>query len=118
MGAALVAGLLSAGWAEAADIVVVEPVGARRDELAAAHPGLGVAGEVSGPLEGAVVAVKPGDVEAGVTVGQLLPPRLGDLDDRQLTGLGPSRVEEAAQQGLPHPAATHHRKSCRHGHEG
>jgi pyrroline-5-carboxylate reductase len=59
-----VSGLLSGGWSDAADIVVVEPVGTRRDELAAAHPGLGVAAEVSGSVEGAVVAVKPGDVEA------------------------------------------------------
>jgi pyrroline-5-carboxylate reductase len=63
MGAALVAGLLAAGWARAEDLVVVEPVAGRRDELAAAHPGLGVAAHLAGPPDGAVVAVKPGDVE-------------------------------------------------------
>ena len=64
MGAALVAGLLSSGWATAGEIVVVEPVAGRRDELEAAHPGLGVAAEVPAGAEGAVIAVKPGDVEA------------------------------------------------------
>jgi pyrroline-5-carboxylate reductase len=63
MGAALVAGLLAAGWAPAEDLLVVEPVAGRRDELAAAHPGLGVAADLAGPPDGAVVAVKPGDVE-------------------------------------------------------
>lgn len=64
MGAALVAGLLSSGWARAEDVLVVEPVAGRRHELAAAHPGLGVAAELAPGAEGAVVAVKPGDVEA------------------------------------------------------
>ena len=64
MGTALVSGLLSAGWAEAEEVLVVEPVAARRDELAATHPGLGVAEDLSRATpEGAVVAVKPGDVE-------------------------------------------------------
>lgn len=64
MGAALVSGLLSAGWAEAGQVLVVEPVAGRRDELSAAHPGLGVAADLGGGAEGGVVAVKPGDVEA------------------------------------------------------
>ncbi|MDQ4070006.1 MAG: pyrroline-5-carboxylate reductase [Actinomycetota bacterium] len=64
MGAALVAGLLSARWARPEDVMVIEPVAARRDELATAHPGLGVAAEVDRGAEGAVIAVKPGDVEA------------------------------------------------------
>ena len=64
MGAALVAGLLAARWARADDLLVVEPVAARREELAAAHPGLALAAEVDRAAEGAVVAVKPGDVEA------------------------------------------------------
>ncbi|MGI8982994.1 MAG: pyrroline-5-carboxylate reductase [Acidimicrobiales bacterium] len=64
MGEALVAGLLSSGWAQAAELVVVEPVAARREELAARHPGLGLAAELGAGAEGAVVAVKPGDVEA------------------------------------------------------
>lgn len=63
MGEALVAGLLAAGWGGAADIAVVEKVEARRRELAGRFPGLVVAAEV-GPAAGAVVAVKPDDVEA------------------------------------------------------
>jgi len=64
MGAALVAGLLSSGWAKAEEILVVEPVAGRREELAAAYPGLGVAEQVRAGVGGAVVAVKPADVEA------------------------------------------------------
>ena len=67
MGAALVSGLLAAGWARAEDLLVVEPVADRRAELAASYPGVGVAGELTGPADGAVVAVKPGDVEAACT---------------------------------------------------
>lgn len=64
MGAALVAGLLSAGWAKPEQLLVVEPVAARRDELSATHPGLQVVADLAPDVEGAVVAVKPGDVEA------------------------------------------------------
>lgn len=64
MGSALLAGLLAAGWASAEELLVVEPVAARREELAAAHPGLSVSDGLAGGAEGAVVAVKPGDVEA------------------------------------------------------
>ena len=64
MGAALLAGLLSSGWAKAEELLVVEAMASRRDELAVDHPGLGVAAGVAGRAGGAVVAVKPGDVEA------------------------------------------------------
>lgn len=64
MGAALVAGLLSAGWAEPDELLVVEPVASRRAELTAAHRGLQVAADLSPGAGSAVVAVKPGDVEA------------------------------------------------------
>ena len=64
MGAALVGGLLSAGWATADELAVVEPVAERRTELAATYPGLAVGDEVPAGAQGAVVAVKPGDVEA------------------------------------------------------
>ena len=64
MGAALVAGLVSSGWAGVEELLVVEPVAARRDELAATHPRLEVAGGLAGGAEGAVLAVKPVDVEA------------------------------------------------------
>jgi pyrroline-5-carboxylate reductase len=77
MGAALVSGLLASGWAKAEEMLVVEPVAGRRDELATMHPGLGLAAEV-GEAEGAVVAVKPADVEAacvalaGAGIGRVL----------------------------------------------
>lgn len=65
MGAALVSGLLAGGWASAEELLVVEPVAARRDELTSGFPGLGVAADLDGASpEGAVVAVKPADVEA------------------------------------------------------
>jgi pyrroline-5-carboxylate reductase len=63
MGAALVAGLLSAKWAEPAEIGVAEPLDARRAELATEHPGLVVLGEPA-PAQGAVLAVKPDQAEA------------------------------------------------------
>ena len=63
MGGALVGGLISSGWATAEEIAVVEPVAARRAELSAEHPGLRVVAEPPA-ADGAVLAVKPGDVEA------------------------------------------------------
>jgi len=76
MGEALVAGLVAAGWASGGDIVVVEAIEARRKELAGAHAGLRV---VADPVtaDGAVIAVKPGDVEAAC---------------RQLAAVSPGRV--------------------------
>lgn len=61
MGEALLAGLLRGGWAEPSELAVVEPVAARRDDLAVGFPGVTV---VEAPVasEGAVLAVKPGDV--------------------------------------------------------
>lgn len=62
MGEALIAGLVTAGWNES-DIAVAEPVDARRAELAARWPRLTV---VANPVaaEGALIAVKPADVES------------------------------------------------------
>jgi pyrroline-5-carboxylate reductase len=63
MGSALLGGLVTAGWAEAGALAIVEPVATRRDELAALHPGVQVS-DAMVDAEGAVVAVKPGDVAA------------------------------------------------------
>ncbi len=63
MGAALVAGLLGSGWARAEELLVVEPVAARRDELTAAQPGIRVASDLGPGADGAVLAVKPADAE-------------------------------------------------------
>ena len=62
MGEALVAGLLGSGWGTAADIAVVEKLDGRRKELEERFPGLAVV-DHPGAAEGAVVAVKPDDVE-------------------------------------------------------
>jgi pyrroline-5-carboxylate reductase len=69
MGEALVAGLVSTGWAPPEAIVVVEPDPPRRDELTDRHDSLVVVASVgdalrSAPVGGAVVAVKPAVVEA------------------------------------------------------
>ena len=63
MGEALVAGLLNGGWARPDEMVVVEPVADRRDQLGARFPGLGLSGTAVG-ADGAVLAVKPADAEA------------------------------------------------------
>lgn len=76
MGAALVGGLIEAGWISAPDVTVVEPDGSRRAELVAAHPGLVVVAEPVGGAA-AVLAVKP-QLVAGVA--------------RELAGLGVGRV--------------------------
>jgi pyrroline-5-carboxylate reductase len=74
MGEALVAGLLAASWAPPDEVVIVEALPARRQELAAPpgvagrFPGVVLVGDVAdlagGAAPGAIVAVKPGDVEA------------------------------------------------------
>lgn len=77
MGEALLGGLLAAGWAEPADLAVVEPDGARRAELTARFEGVTVTAE---PIaaDGAVLAVKPHHVTAvaaqlgALGVGRLL----------------------------------------------
>ncbi len=58
MGAALVTGLLAAGWAPIGDLVVSEPDAGQRARLETAHPGLTV---VPGPVEAedVLLAVKP-----------------------------------------------------------
>ena len=62
MGEALVTGLLRSGWADPADVAVVEKLGGRRQELEEAFPGVAVL-DAPPAAEGVVVAVKPGDVE-------------------------------------------------------
>ena len=67
MGEALLAGLLRSGWAAAGDLVVVEPLDGRRDELTQAFPGArilsavepGLLTDTGERLPGAVLAVKP-----------------------------------------------------------
>lgn len=62
MGEALLGGLLDAGWAAPSELCVVERIDERRRELAARYPDVAVIDAV-GASEGAIVAVKPGDVD-------------------------------------------------------
>ena len=106
MGGALVAGLLRAGWARPDELVVVEPVAARRDELAAAHEGLGVAAAPE-PAEGAVVAVKPADVPAACAalaeagVGRVLSIAAGVTLEGLESWLGPGTPVVRAMPNTP-----------------
>ncbi len=63
MGEALLGGLLDARWAEASEIVVVEKVAERRQDLEVLFPGVRVTDSLV-DAEGAVIAVKPNDVAA------------------------------------------------------
>ena len=63
MGEALVGGLLKTGSVPAGDIRVVEPIEARRKELADLLPGVALAASPE-QADGTVIAVKPGDVPA------------------------------------------------------
>jgi pyrroline-5-carboxylate reductase len=63
MGEALLTGLLSAGWAQPEELGVVEKLADRRTDLAKQFPGVAILDEPE-RTEGAVVAVKPNDVES------------------------------------------------------
>jgi pyrroline-5-carboxylate reductase len=67
MGEALGEGLLASGWARPDAVAIVEALPARRAELtggvATRHPGVQITAELSEGIEGAVIAVKPADVE-------------------------------------------------------
>jgi pyrroline-5-carboxylate reductase len=95
MGEALVGGLLAGGWAEPADVVVVEPVADRRDDLAKRHPGLQVSDRPVA-ADGVVIAVKPDQVEA--VCGELA----GERFNRVLSiaaGVPLARLEAALPEG-------------------
>jgi pyrroline-5-carboxylate reductase len=69
MGEALVAGLIRSGWAPPGDLTVVETDPERRRQLAQRQTGVRVVGEVAADQApaGAVIAVKPADVQAACT---------------------------------------------------
>jgi len=62
MGEALLVGLLAAGWARPEELAVVEKLPDQRQRLAERHPDVVVAESVPAS-EGAVIAVKPDDVQ-------------------------------------------------------
>lgn len=68
MGEAIVRGLLSSGWARADEILAVEALPARREELSVRYPGLNV-GENLEPGIDVLLAIKPQDVAAALSVG-------------------------------------------------
>lgn len=63
MGAALLGGLLSSGWAAPENLAVVEVLGPRRRQLAEEFPGVAVV-ERMVACSAALIAVKPGDAPA------------------------------------------------------
>ncbi|HUQ62955.1 MAG TPA: pyrroline-5-carboxylate reductase [Acidimicrobiales bacterium] len=63
MGEALLSGLISAQWTDPARLAVVEPVAARRKDLASRYTEVDFAEEVPAVTD-AVIVVKPNDVEA------------------------------------------------------
>ena len=72
MGAALVGGLLRNRWGAPQQLAIVEPVKARRTQLAKLLPGVAVAADPPAAAEGVVIAVKPGDVAAACRVASAL----------------------------------------------
>jgi pyrroline-5-carboxylate reductase len=72
MGSSLVSGVIGAGWASVADLVVVEPDPGRRQQLSETHPGLAVvenaAAEGADGAVDAVLAVKPDVAEGAARV--------------------------------------------------
>lgn len=95
MGEALVAGLVASGWAPAEEIVVVEALPARRDELAAAHPGLDVRPDGDRLDAETIVAVKPHDVAA--SLAGLQPHRVLSI----AAGVTTAALEAALPDGTP-----------------
>ena len=65
MGAALVGGMLRAGWA-ATDLAVVEVLPARVEQLRQMFPGVAVGSDIPA-CSAALIAVKPYDVPAACT---------------------------------------------------
>jgi pyrroline-5-carboxylate reductase len=96
MGSALVAGLLSGGWAAVGDLAVSDPDEGQRRRLADAHPGLLVA---EGPVEAtdAVLAVKPDVAEA---VARILAAIGVTRVLSIVAGLSTARLEDALGHGV------------------
>jgi pyrroline-5-carboxylate reductase len=91
MGEALLGGLVAAGWASPAELAVVERLDDRRKELSDAYPGVQVLSEPV-PAEGAVIAVKPGDVvETGRVLASIGVPRVLSI----AAGVTAATIQEA-----------------------
>jgi pyrroline-5-carboxylate reductase len=96
MGEALLGGLLAAGR-PANELAVAEVSASRRQQLAAAHPDVGIVEDVV-PCAGAVLAVKPSDVPVAVRA-------LADAGVRRIlsiaAGVTTASIEAAAGRPLP-----------------
>lgn len=95
MGEALAAGLVTAERYAPDDITVVEAVERRRQDLAAAVPGLDVRSDPSGLAADTIVAVKPGDVVA--SLDGLAPTRVLSV----AAGVTTAALEAALPAGTP-----------------
>jgi pyrroline-5-carboxylate reductase len=95
MGEALLGGLISAGRAPG-ELAVAEVLASRRDELAAAHPGVAIVEQIV-PAAAAVLAVKPGDVGGAARA-------VADAGARRVlsvaAGVTTRAIEEAAARRL------------------
>jgi pyrroline-5-carboxylate reductase len=98
MGEALLGGLVSGGWAAPEELAVVEPLDARRAELAERFPGVAVL-EAPAAADASVVAVKPplvpevcGQLAAAGSVGRVL---------SIAAGVTIERIEAALPAGTP-----------------
>ena len=126
MGGALLGGLLASGWAEPADVAVVEPVAERRAELAEEFPGVRTSAGPRGRAArataasgspGAVLAVKPDAAEGacralGVTgVTRVLSIVAGVPAPRLEAALG---GEPAVVRAMPNTPALVGRRRDRH----
>lgn len=106
MGEALLGGLLAGGWAEPADLVVVEPVASRRELLSDRYPGIGVSASAVA-ADGVVVAVKPGQVETAcaamtdLAVGRVLSIAAGVTLTRLEAALAPGTPVVRAMPNTP-----------------
>jgi len=97
MGAALLGGLVAAGWAKPEDLAVVEPVSARRQQLEEQFPGVSVAETFEFEADGAVLATKPAQVgEVAAAAG----PRVRRLLSIA-AGVSTAVIEGACGRSLP-----------------
>lgn len=107
MGEALGRGLLDARWASADELLVVEPVAARRDQLAELLPGVRTVAAPDERADGAVVAVKPADVPDAVRAvvaagtGRLLSIAAGVTLERLEAAAGPDLPVVRAMPNTP-----------------
>ena len=93
MGEALLGGLVAAGWSPA-ELAVVEPVAARREELVKRFEGVDVSAEPV-TADGAVIAVKPGDVTGAIRAAKA--GRILSI----AAGVTIAALEDAAGKGVP-----------------